>query len=441
MTEPAILIRNLGKRYQLGSRATLDQTLSETISNKVKWAADRLRHPLRHTARRPSDQAVSNDFWALRDINLDINHGEVVGIIGRNGAGKSTLLKVLSQITDPTEGTAVVHGRVASLLEVGTGFHPELTGRENIYLNGSILGMTRREINAKFDEIVDFSGVERFLDTPIKRYSSGMTVRLAFSVAAHLEPEILIIDEVLAVGDAAFQKKCLGKMKNVAGSGRTVLFVTHNMAVVDSLCDRAVLIDEGRVHYEGDTHSTVRAYLENVLSSQISTSLSDRTDRSGDGSIRLVGFDVEDDQGHSITHIRSGDDLNFVLSFECSKDCARPLKNISAGVGFCSSMGQRLAILYTNYMGQDFETVPPKGQFRCRIPNFPFAPNRYEVHVRIVANGVDADWLRNPAAYIDVISGDYFGTGAMVDSQAPLLLSGQWSVNPSRDSTEATLSV
>src|SRR5437763_1479946 len=206
----------------------------------------------------------TEEFWALRDINFSVRRGEVVGIIGRNGAGKSTLLKILSRITDPTEGRVKLKGRVASLLEVGTGFHPELTGRENIYLNGAILGMHRAEIRAKFDEIVAFAETEKFLDTPVKRYSSGMYVRLAFSVAAHLEPEILVIDEVLAVGDAEFQKKCLGKMESVARGGRTVLFVSHNMVAVRSLCSRSILLDQGNIIAEGEVGSTIDAYLTSV---------------------------------------------------------------------------------------------------------------------------------------------------------------------------------
>ncbi len=242
MHDSVIQIHNLGKLYRLGGHTRLDQTIPDAINEKIRGAMGLIRRGGLATPKKDN-----REFWALRNVSFDVALGEVVGIIGRNGAGKSTLLKVLSHITDPTEGYAVVHGRVASLLEVGTGFHPELTGMENIYLNGSILGMSRREIKQKFDEIVDFSGVEKFLDTPIKRYSSGMTMRLAFSVAAHLDPEILVIDEVLAVGDAEFQKKCLGKMSEVAHSGRTVLFVSHNMNAVEELCQKVVLLNGGCV--------------------------------------------------------------------------------------------------------------------------------------------------------------------------------------------------
>jgi lipopolysaccharide transport system ATP-binding protein len=258
MSDPAISVRAVGKRYELGGQKRLDQTLPETIASMCRGVFNRT----------PKKKQDTQSFWALRDISFDVAQGEVIGIIGHNGAGKSTLLKILSQITDPTEGEADLRGRVGSLLEVGTGFHPELSGRENIYLNGAILGMTRREIAAKFDEIVDFSGVEQFLDTPVKRYSSGMTVRLAFAVAAHLDPEILIVDEVLAVGDAEFQEKCLGKMRAVAGGeGRTVLFVSHNMAAVSALCDRAILLDGGRVVEDGPANDVVDQYLGRLTQS------------------------------------------------------------------------------------------------------------------------------------------------------------------------------
>lgn len=242
MKDIAIKIDHLSKRYAIGKEK--DSSLRGTLSNLFKGSS-----------------GAKDEFWALKDINLEINRGDVVGIIGKNGAGKSTLLKILSQITQPTEGRIEINGRVASLLEVGTGFHPELTGRENIYLNGTILGMTRKEVKAKFDEIATFSGVEKFIDTPVKHYSSGMYVRLAFSVAAHLEPEILIIDEVLAVGDAEFQKRCLGKMEDVASNGRTVLFVSHNMAAVKSLCTRGVFLGQGKLRFSGNINETIQSYI------------------------------------------------------------------------------------------------------------------------------------------------------------------------------------
>src|SRR5690242_16150588 len=254
MSRTVITSEGIGKAYRIGLQDT-KQDLRETIMTA-------LRTPLKRLRKFNEDWTDGDDtFWALQDVNFDVTEGEVVGIIGRNGAGKSTLLKVLSRITEPTHGFAEIHGRVASLLEVGTGFHPELTGRENTYLNGAILGMKRNEIERKFDEIVAFSEVEQFIDTPVKRYSSGMYLRLAFAVAAHLEPEILLVDEVLAVGDAEFQKKCLGKMGDVAREGRTVLFVSHNMSAVQALCPRSILLRKGGVAVDGPTPEVLREYL------------------------------------------------------------------------------------------------------------------------------------------------------------------------------------
>jgi len=251
-----IKVKNLGKCYTIGGRADANQTFREMLVDTLSAPVRRLR-----SLRCESTAKENNQFWALKDVNFEVQRGEVVGIIGRNGAGKSTLLKILSRITEPTEGCVEIRGRVASLLEVGTGFHPELTGHENIYLNGAILGMNSNEISRKFDEIVAFAEVEKFIDTPVKHYSSGMYVRLAFSVAAHLEPEILVVDEVLAVGDAVFQKKCLGKMGDVAKEGRTVLFVSHNMAAVNRLCSRGIWIEKGKVHLMGPIDKIVMGYL------------------------------------------------------------------------------------------------------------------------------------------------------------------------------------
>lgn len=258
MSDIAIHVENLGKAYHIGSQLQRGGTASQRLLNTLLRAPyQRLRAVMRAQAAYESQEV----FWALRDLNFDIRVGEVVGVIGRNGAGKSTLLKILSQITSPTEGGVDIYGRVGSLLEVGTGFHPEMTGRQNIYMNGTILGMSRAEIDSKFDEIVAFSGVEKFLDTPVKRYSSGMTVRLAFAVAAHIEPEILLVDEVLAVGDAEFQKKSLGKMSSVAQSGRTILFVSHNMGMISRLCEKCILLEQGRMVAFGPTQQVIDQYI------------------------------------------------------------------------------------------------------------------------------------------------------------------------------------
>jgi len=252
-SDPAIRVEGLGKQYRLGQVQGLG-TLRETLTEGVKRPFNRRQ--------RDAQEVVERRVWALRDVSFDVAQGEVIGVIGSNGAGKSTLLKILSRISEPTEGAAEIRGRVGSLLEVGTGFHPQLTGRENVYLNGIVLGMRRSEIRERFDEIVEFAGVQKFMDTPVKRYSSGMQVRLGFAVAAHLQPEILLVDEVLAVGDAEFQRKCIGKMKDVTDEGRTILFVSHNMTAIRSLCRRTVLIESGQVAFDGDTATAVDRYLK-----------------------------------------------------------------------------------------------------------------------------------------------------------------------------------
>ncbi|HKR00483.1 MAG TPA: ABC transporter ATP-binding protein [Pyrinomonadaceae bacterium] len=253
--KPIIKVENLGKRYSLGTREAVAPTLREALKRSVNSTVKRLSR---------AEDSVDEAVWALRDVSFEVCPGEVVGVIGRNGAGKSTLLKILARITKPTCGQADLYGRVGSLLEVGTGFHPDLTGRENIYLNGAILGMRREEINLKFDEIVAFAQIDRFLDTPVKRYSSGMYLRLAFAVAAHLDPEILLLDEVLTVGDALFQKKCLGKMEEVGRAGRTVLFVSHNMASIRQLCGRVLYIRSGLLHEDGEPETVIASYLQDI---------------------------------------------------------------------------------------------------------------------------------------------------------------------------------
>lgn len=313
MSESIISVENLSKRYQLGRQAE---------------KGDGLRHVLERAIRAPlgwlssgndEKQPKTKDFWALRDLNIEVKQGEVVGIIGRNGAGKSTMLKILSRITEPTEGRIRLRGRVASLLEVGTGFHPELTGRENIYLNGAILGMGRVEIKRKFDEIVAFAGLETFLDTPVKRYSSGMYVRLGFAVAAHLEPEILIVDEVLAVGDAEFQKKCLQKMGDVAQGGRTVLFVSHNMQAVTRLCPRCILLHEGRIKLDGPSPQVANAYLNSGVSTAAAREWPDISAAPGDATARFRGVRVRSAQGEVIESIDVREPVGIELEFEILK--------------------------------------------------------------------------------------------------------------------------
>jgi lipopolysaccharide transport system ATP-binding protein len=297
LTDIAIEAEGLSKRYRLGSGSHRYGRLTESLTRG--FAA-----PFRKIFRRGAESQQEDMFlWALRDVSLEVKLGQAIGIIGRNGAGKTTLLKVLSRITEPTEGHAILRGRVGSLLEVGTGFHPELTGKENVYLNGAILGMSRAEINKRFDDIVDFAEVGRFLDTPVKRYSSGMQVRLAFAVAAHLEPEILIVDEVLAVGDVAFQRKSLGKMSDASSGGRTVLFVSHNMSVVSRLCEYGIWLDGGRVAAQGPMEAVVRQYLASGAGGEAEYKAGDLDTAPGNETIRLRGVRVRDHQGAIVSSI------------------------------------------------------------------------------------------------------------------------------------------
>lgn len=312
-----IKIEHLSKRYLIGHQRQINfDTLRDVLTHNLLTLVQRIRHPLS-----PNKQVLEQEeLWALRDINLEIQKGERVGIIGTNGAGKSTLLKLLSRITEPTEGRFTLNGRVASLLEVGTGFHPELTGRENIFLNGAILGMSKAEIKEKFDEIVAFAETEKFLDTPVKRYSSGMYVRLAFAVAAHLEPEILIVDEVLAVGDLAFQKKCLGKMKEAGTEGRTVLFVSHNMGAIASLCSKVVLLDKGKIKAFGDTQKIINAYIAGIETDTPCKIFPD--DRTKPAQIRRVK--LTNDQGEESNDISLSTTATVEVSFvlrEAIKGC------------------------------------------------------------------------------------------------------------------------
>jgi len=319
MSVTAIHVEGLGKRYEIGATReryfSLRDRVSRAAASPFRWVAGALRE------QRNSEE--TSEIWALRDVSFDVAPGEVVGIIGPNGAGKSTLLKIISRITEPTEGSAEFRGRVGSLLEVGTGFHPELTGRENVFLNGAILGMGRAEIARKFDEIVEFSGVERFLDTPVKRYSSGMTVRLAFAVAAHLEPEILVVDEVLSVGAAAFQKKCMGKMEGITGEGRTVLFVSHNMAAIRRLCPRVLLLEQGRIALDAEPEVAISRYLDRNLG-QGAVVTSDKFEgelqgviRREDPTIRLREVGLMDGSGVARNTFNSDEAIQVFVGYDC----------------------------------------------------------------------------------------------------------------------------
>jgi lipopolysaccharide transport system ATP-binding protein len=397
--KPIIEFRNLSKEYILGGVTRRQETFRELVIRKIRspW--------------RPGSAAGKESFWALRDISFDVNPGDVIGIIGRNGAGKSTLLKILSRITDPTEGFVRIGGRLASLLEVGTGFHPELTGRENIFLNGAILGMRRSEILAKFDEIVAFSEVEKFLDTPVKRYSSGMYVRLAFAVAAHLNPEILVVDEVLAVGDIAFQKKCLGKMSEVSEGGRTVIFVSHNMAAIQNLCKRGIVLSQGKLVFSGKAEDAIQHYLHTVSGAGAQGHVIDllqapRPNGSQHRILERMEFYTEGDRPAPGT-VPMGDALRIRLHFNFDRHVAK----FDVGIGFDNIYGQRVFTAHSWFEPQraEGERVGPQ-TFVCNIPSLTMVPGEYILRVWLDINGIEAD-LINDAARLQVSDSDFYGTG------------------------------
>jgi lipopolysaccharide transport system ATP-binding protein len=409
---------DLGKMYHIGGERERYPTLRDTLAKAARRPIERIRHPGAATHQ-------SEAFWALRHVDLEICRGDAVGIVGRNGAGKSTLLKVLSRITEPTEGRVEIRGRTGSLLEVGTGFHPELTGRENIYLNGSILGMKRAEIDSRFDEIVGFAEIERFLDTPVKRYSSGMYVRLAFSVAAYLQPEILMVDEVLAVGDTAFQKKCLGSMGTVTASGKTVLFVSHNMAMIQGLCSTAVLLERGSVHATGVTRDVLDTYLS-LVSTNAAQDLASRDDRQGNGTLRCTSIEFRGGpELNAMSHVRCGDDLEIAVGYACTVD----LHNVSLSIGLYSSSGEPLCLLKNDLSGDEWETLPRQGTISCRVARLPLGPGQYQVNLYCTASQTLVDAVQR-AATLSVEPGDFYATGRLPHhSNGVLLVDQNWSLS------------
>ena len=377
MNEVVLSTTGLGKMYRIGGERASYRTLRDTLAQAVKRPIERIRHPGAATH-------ISEVLWALKGIDLEVRRGDVLGIIGRNGAGKSTLLKVLSHITEPTEGRVEIRGRVGCLLEVGTGFHGELTGRENVYLNGAILGMTRAQIRSSFDEIVEFSEIGRFLDTPVKRYSSGMYVRLAFAVAAHLNPEILIVDEVLSVGDASFQKKCLGKMEDVAGHGRTVLFVSHNMQAVRNLCASAVQIEAGRIVNRGEAGEVVAQYLSQQAAGGALVEWGPGEGPGGDEA-RLLRMEVLDTRGQSTGALFSNQPFRVRMEFDVSR------VDPTLGVGFDLATSDGSVILRSYQTDEDEELWPEvhlgRNSFECTIPADLLNDGSYLVTPRVTLHG------------------------------------------------------
>ena len=371
MSDFAIKVENLGKLYRIGAQQerypTLRETLVRSFVRPLHWMQSKFQRssvqPIGKLKADPGDDFI----WALKDVSFDVKQGEVVGIIGRNGAGKSTLLRVLAHITEPTEGRVALRGRVGSLLEVGTGFHPELTGRENIYLNGAILGMKKVEIERKFDEIVAFSEIEKFLDTPVKHYSSGMYVRLAFAVAAHMEPEILLVDEVLAVGDAEFKKKCLGKMGQVAGEGRTVLFVSHDMVAVKSLCEKAFIIESGKIIAAGGADEVINKYIMSANTQEKDDYVirSNMRSREGNGKVIFREWWIEDEVFGKCRQARSCHSCTFKIAYESKSKT--PLVNVSVTLTIKNNYGQPVLTGATWFIDSDFRSIPPFGIFSCHF--------------------------------------------------------------------------
>ena len=417
MSNIAIRLENVSKQYRIGRSRVDNKTLRELLTHTATLPFRCLRKNL------PTHGNALNKgtFWALKDVSFEVKRGEVLGIIGSNGAGKSTLLKILSRITEPTLGVGTINGRVGSLLEVGTGFHPELTGRENIFLNGAILGMRRAEIAGKFDEIVDFAEVDKFVDTPVKHYSSGMYLRLAFAVAAHLEPEILLVDEVLAVGDAAFQNKCLGKMQNVADNGRTVLFVSHDMAAVQAHCRRGIYLSEGHIACDATADEAVRAYVAGFANGA-KRPLTLRTDRKGSGALRFTACWIENKQGVKVDRAMVGDDIRFCFAYKATK----PSRNVHVAFNLQERIGDAIINCNTTDVGEDLVLAPEEGVFVCEIKKFPLRAGRYVGELACQVQGVLTDWVQG-AFTVDISVGDYYGTGKL-NSQSKIYLPQSWNV-------------
>lgn len=415
--KPIIEIRDIGKKYTIGvHRGYL--SLREQLTSQTARAVKSLI--------RGNNKGRKDEFWALRDVSFSVNEGETIGIIGRNGAGKSTLLKILSRITPPTTGTIELRGRVASLLEVGTGFHPELTGRENIYLNGTVLGMTRAEINKKFDEIVAFSEIDKFLDTPVKRYSSGMYVRLAFAVAAHLEPEILLVDEVLAVGDAEFQKKCLGKMGDVAQEGRTVLFVSHNMGAIRQLCPSAILFNNGELILKNNADSVIQHYLssfQDIQSQHPGSSLAHH---------ELFGIDLEgvtftNSSGDIVSAIETGSPAAICISIKTKKT----YRNCLFAVAIDTLDDTRVCAFHNGIAGSAINIDPPGCIIRCHIGNLNLFPGMYKLSFKMRIQDETIFYLPKSFSF-SVENSNIYRTGNIPDKSwgGICLLEQHWDVVP-----------
>jgi len=422
--KPIVKVENLSKRYKLGQRAAPYSTVREAAWQILRYPSNFFSGPNRRG---------QHLFWALRDIDFEVAPGEILGVVGRNGAGKSTLLKILSRVTEPTGGRVELYGRVNSLLEVGTGFHPELTGRENIFVNGAILGMKHGEIKRRFDEIVDFAEVEQFLDTAVKHYSSGMYTRLAFSVAAHLDSDILIIDEVLSVGDAEFQKKCLGKVGDAAKSGRTILFVSHNMASVENLCGRGIVLEKGKVAFVGRQTEAVSYYLASG-GKNFGTVFDDRDDREGSGEVRVTAVEFKDSRGANIDTAISGQDIDICFHYETMPD----YRKTGVVIGFMVRTNSDVPVFlqHNRLTGGDWTRLPPKGIFVCRVRRLPLPPAVYRLGFSVMRDGAYLDRI-DDASELTVAGGDFYGSGEVPpSSHGCCLVDAGWELLDAEESTE-----
>jgi lipopolysaccharide transport system ATP-binding protein len=420
--QPIIEVRGLGKRYRLGEIGA--RSLREEIENLIR----RVRNGKASLIGNSVESDQSRYYWALREVSFDVMPGEVVGIIGKNGAGKSTLFKLLSRITEPTTGEAFMRGRVASLLEVGTGFHPELSGRENIFLSGTIMGMSRREIATHFDEIVDFAEVGNYLDTPVKRYSSGMYVRLGFAIAAHLTCEILIVDEVLAVGDADFQRKCLGKMHTVAREGRTVLFVSHSMPTVQNLCSRAIWLSGGSIQADGEPAEIISSYLE-AIDGGLAQPLRDRTDRTGNRrgivtEIRVISA------GLTAGTVSTSGETIFEISYDSFETISQPV----FALGVYDNRLNNLVHLSSSLASWSFGSIKGKGSVVCKVPFLPCHPGNYTLNVTLHDGPELVDRVEH-AAQFRVVPADFYGTGkSLLPHQGMIQIKQVWDAPTGSDS-------
>ncbi|MGH9769316.1 MAG: ABC transporter ATP-binding protein [Blastocatellia bacterium] len=427
----AIRVEKLSKRYRLGERRARYKTLRDTLTDAVMSPFRAISSDLSRNGKEKSSNSTGESFWALKDVSFEVSKGEVVGVIGRNGAGKSTLLKILSRITEPTKGYADICGRIGSLLEVGTGFHPELTGRENIYLNGAILGMRRAEIGSKFDEIVAFAEVEKFIDTPVKHYSSGMYLRLAFAVASSLDPEILLVDEVLAVGDAAFQQKCLGKMGDVVQQGRTVLFVSHDMTAISQLASRCLLLDAGEVAFLGETGDAIRQYARRQNAGE--TDLALRKDRQGDGMIKMQRASFINSHGETVSSIGSGEPLTIEVQYTSQINDLDP-RDIWLDMTFKDALGHPAATLSTRF-GQVVLNGPSNndGTLRCHVPSLTLADEVYYLDLWLAYRAGLCDYILR-AVELQVAPSNYFGAGhaPVKRKHGPALIQHTWSADANR---------